>query len=333
MTRYALSSGIKIPASLAQALESFAGPDQGATSHINAGDLALAHDRLAQIVAPATPRTILLLERESTKRGFWLFLGPVPHIRRMMLATILFLVTFIATSTFEEVTGNVSVAMEHGKILFLNELFLIAAAGLGACFAALFQANRYIAEGTFDPKYEASYWIRIFLGVIAGLLLAVLIPIDSIVDIPTAAAQSLGGTSGSTGQGDTKKALDLTMPTLAMLGGFSATVVYRLLNRIVEALETLVRGETRDIINAREQAAQARYAEQLTQSRVQLATRLVSLQQQLSTGAGSQEMSQKLAGLLEELLPYGLEDGRKGGRPAEEPPKMLIPAQSNEGNA
>jgi hypothetical protein len=37
-------------------------------------------------------------------------------------------------------------------------------AGLGACFAALFLANRYIAEGTFDPKYESSYWIRFILG-------------------------------------------------------------------------------------------------------------------------------------------------------------------------
>lgn len=333
MTRYALSSGIKLPASLAQKLESFAGAGEGSASDLNARDLAIAHGRLSQIVAPATPRTILLLDRESAKRGFWNFLGPVPHIRRMMLATILFLITFIATSTFEEVTGNVSVAMEHGKNLFLNELFLLAAAGLGACFAALFQANRYIAEGTFDPKHEASYWIRIFLGVIAGLLLAVLIPIDSLADLQTASSQTFGGGAGSAAQGESTKTLNLAMPTLAMLGGFSATVVYRLLNRIVEALETLVRGETRDIINAREQAAQARYAEQLTQSRVQLATSLVSLQQQLSDGVGSEEVSKKLSGILGELLPYGLDDeGKKGGQSDKETPKMLGTADTKDGS-
>lgn len=331
MTRYVLSSGSKMPASLAQKLESFAGPGDGPTSDFIARDLANVHSRLAQIVAPATPRTILLLDRESSKKGFWHFLGPVPHIRRMMLATIVFLITFIATSTSEVVTGNVNLAVEHGKSLFLNELFLLAAAGLGACFSALFQANRYIADGTFDPKYEASYWIRIFLGVIAGLLLAVLIPLDSLTGLQATAAQTLGGGGGSTEQSAPTAVLNLAMPTLAMLGGFSATVVYRLLNRIVEALESLVRGETRDIINARDQAAQARYAEQLTQSRVELATSLVSLQQQLSAGAGSEEVSKKLTSILEGLLPYGLEDdGKKGDQSVIEAPKMLGPAENKE---
>ncbi|NVK41366.1 MAG: hypothetical protein HWE39_08985 [Oceanospirillaceae bacterium] len=319
-----------MPASLAQKLESLAGPDSGSAPDLDAGELAVAHGHLAQIVAPATPRTILLLDRESAKRGFWFFLGPVSHIRRMMLATILFLATFIATSTCEEVTGNVNVSVEHGKILFLNELFLLAAAGLGACFAALYQANRYIAEGTFDPKYEASYWIRIFMGVIAGLLLAVLLPLDSLTDLQMGGSQAFGADSDSTGQGETAKALNLAMPTLAMLGGFSATVVYRMLNRVVEALETLVRGDTRDILNAREQAAQARLAEQVTQSRMQLATRLVSLQQQLGAGTGAEEVSQKLSGLLEELLPYGPEGEKQAGASGKEGSKMPVAVQSQD---
>ena len=56
-----------------------------------------------------------------------------------------------------------------GHVLLYNLLFLIAAAGLGASFQALFQANRYVVAGTFDPKYESSYWIRFVLGLIAGL--------------------------------------------------------------------------------------------------------------------------------------------------------------------
>jgi len=34
---------------------------------------------------------------------------------------------------------------------------LRVAAGLGTSFQALFQANRYVVAGTFDPKYESSY--------------------------------------------------------------------------------------------------------------------------------------------------------------------------------
>ena len=115
----------------------------------------------------------------------------------------------------------------NGIPLLLNLLFLLTAAGLGACFAALFQANRYIADCTFDTKFESSYWIRLILGLMAGLILSQMIPLSE----------------GS-------NAIAVTKPTLAMLGGFSAAVVYRIMHRLVEAVESLVKGETRDIAAA-----------------------------------------------------------------------------------
>lgn len=54
--------------------------------------------------------------------------------------------------------------------------YYLAAAGLGVSFAALYKANTFIANGTFDPTYHASYWIRFFLGLIAGLILAIMVP-------------------------------------------------------------------------------------------------------------------------------------------------------------
>ena len=45
-----------------------------------------------------------------------------------------------------------------------------------------------------------------------------------------------------------------SMATIALLGGFSADVVQRILNRLVETLESLVRGGARDLIASREQS-------------------------------------------------------------------------------
>ena len=41
---------------------------------------------------------------------------------------------------------------------------------------------------------------------------------------------------------------DLTRPVLAMIGGFSATVVYRILSRLTETVEMLFQGDAVNII-------------------------------------------------------------------------------------
>ncbi len=307
MASYAFESGLQVPGGLIQMLEQF-GPSESTErgmvtdqnidktagnktestqkktikkrDNCNSGNLALAHHQLAQIVSPATPRTILLLATEAQKRTIWRFLGSVPLIRHMMLVAILSLAAFIALSVSESVKGVANWSEGYGMPLLLEELFLISAAGLGASFLSLFQANRYIVEGTYDPKYVPSYWIRYVLGIISGIILAQLIPIDQ---------------SGTT--------IKLAKPTLAMVGGFSAAVVYRILNRIIETIESLIRGDSKSIIAAQEQAAKARFAEQATQSRLKVASDLISLQQQLNTGGSSEDAKQKLNNILESILP------------------------------
>lgn len=69
----------------------------------------------------------------------------------------------------------------------------------------------------FDPKYEPSYWIRLLVGIMAGLILASLIPVDP---------DALNG---------------LGHPTLSLLGGFSASLVYRILNLLVSFVEDIVK--------------------------------------------------------------------------------------------
>ena len=318
MAKYAFSSGLRVPGSLAEDLQAIAAKESGdggtlprepesasaplqqtrrasaaQDERINgAKNLALIHGRLSEIIAPATPRTVLLLARESARAGFWSFLGPVRLVRGMAGVAIVCLLAFIGLSLSPEVSTESigkSVFESDGYVLLLNVTFLMTAAGLGACFSSLFQANRFVAQGTFDPKYESSYWIRFILGLMAGLILSQMVPISD--------------SHSST--------VVVTRPVLAMLGGFSAAVVYRLLNRLIEALDSLATGGARDVSPAaQEQATQARLAAQSAQTRVQLAGSLTRLQQQLGANANPEVLQQELDRILKNLVPSDEEHGR-----------------------
>jgi hypothetical protein len=273
--------------------------------------LVAAHERLSQIVAPATPQAILLLGSHGAGSRAGFFLGPVPLVHRMMLAALLSLALFIGMALFPEVTGDISFQNAHSLELLLNLLLLLAAAGLGASFAALFTVNRFIVEANYDPKFEASYWIRFALGLIAGIILAELVPVGG-VDVMTEGA--LLGSNDSPNGGISR----LAKPMLALLGGFSSAVVYRILNRLVTAVDTLVRGEAREIVAAQEQAATARVAEQTAQSRMAVISRLIALQQQLNDGVATEKIKAKLAEVLDDFMGADLSSA---GAPGDEEPE------------
>ncbi len=301
MTRYALSSGLAVPAPIIRTLEAVRGADakQPASAPVtkvgsNAatkdapGQLARIHEQLAGIIVPAIPRTVVLLEKEAAKSSFGSFLGPVPLVRRMMIAAMLSLVAVVTISLSPDVNENtvhLGLLNSDGITLLVNLLFLLAAASLGATFAALFRANRYVTAGYFDPKHESSYWMRYCLGLIAGIILAELIPL-----------------------GDDENSATLTKPTLAMVGGFSASVVNRMLNRLVETVETLVRGRGEELIEARELAARVRMEGLVLQGRSTLAANLMHLHQQVSSDADPKEVLAKLNSILADVAPSDFGD-------------------------
>ncbi|HEX2064411.1 MAG TPA: hypothetical protein VHE80_08315 [Acidimicrobiales bacterium] len=297
MASYALASGLRVPTSVLQTLEALGaaepagqGPASAGPSSGGEGDgspsseslrrLVLAHDQLAQIVAPATPRTLLLLHSEAEHASFWSFLGPVRLIRQMVVLGIISLLVFIFTALSPEVnTTSGDIFRSSGMSLLINEVFLLSAAGVGAAFAALFSANRYISNGTYDPKYESSYWIRFILGLIAGMVLAVLVPIDA-------------------------SSKSFTRPLLALLGGFSASVVYRILQRLVDTLESLVQGDTRDLAAARENILRAQVEEQRMQERLRMSSSLLELREKVVGEAGVSDATKaKLAAMITDLAP------------------------------
>lgn len=291
MATYALASGLKVPGSLLETVDyadavihgsksggaDGAGGNGGRPPSETLRRLAVAHEQLAHIVAPATPRTLLLLSQER-RQARLSFLGPVRLVRHLMLVAIVLLVTFILTAMSPDVNrASGDIFTSSGWKLLVNELFLLSAAGVGAAFTALFRANRYIANGTYDPKYESSYWVRFILGLIAGIVLPALVPIES--------------------------SQTLTRPLLALLGGFSASVVYRILSRLVDTLESLFQGDSGDGAAARELAIKLQAAERRSQDQLRLVAALLQLRSELDGGSSGDQLKGSVARILDEFVP------------------------------
>lgn len=296
MVRYLLATGRPCPGTLAQTVEEARGGTVTETA-----TLVAAHGRLAKLVAPATPATLLLMDRLShAQQGRWSTFGAVKLVRQMMAVALASVAIFIALSLSRYV-GMDGTASVHssGLSLLLNELFWIASAAIGASFAMLFQVDRYIADRTYDPAYAPSYWIKFMLGMIAGFILVALLPLPE--TDPTAAPGSVVETTQT-----------FTEPLIAMLGGFSASAVYGILMRLVAAVEGLFAGSATERAAVREAEAVQRASGAAAEGRIAVAGKLVQVQQQLAAGGSPDEVARRLQEVVDALV--GAEP--EGGAPA-----------------
>jgi hypothetical protein len=123
-------------------------------------------------------------------------------------------------------------------------------AGLGASFYILLRTQPYLRDRAYDPRYNAVYISRFITGVIAGVILA--------TAIGPALGKSLTSGAGAA----------LTPGVLAIVGGFAAEAVELVLQRLVEILLAVVRGDGSAEVQAKLSAAQrernAKVDDQLT---------------------------------------------------------------------
>ena len=291
MAEYALTNGSNIPTSAISTLESYK-IDEDNDGYINGVRLDLpidplvkAHEALTRAVQPAKPRTILLLDQEKKNKVRLSFLGPVSLIRQLMIAGLISLMTFISIALFPEVdSAGGNILESNGWALLVNLLFYISAAGLGASFSALYKANSYITNGTFDPTYQSSYWIRFFLGLISGLIMAVLISEDALAD----EGQFLED--------------GIVRPLLAILGGFSADLAYTVLNRLVETFESLFSGSTKTLVNNQVSEERNKLDEEVRQKEMKSLGDLIFLQQQVNSG-DPKAISAAINNILSNMMP------------------------------
>ena len=293
MSRHAFSSGLPVPPAVIQVVTQYSDLNSARNSDrawlLQAlRRLSVAHQKLTRIVAPATPQTIAFFQRESNRGGILGFLGPVPLVRHLMLVAIVSIVAFICVSLSPDVSDGADAGdflKTSGIVLLVNELFYLSAAGLGASFAALFVANRFVANTSFDPKYNSSYWIRFVLGLMAGLMLATTL-------------------SGSV----SPSLRTFAKPSLAMLGGFSAATVYRMMARLIESLESIIRGDMRELSKLDARSMEARLSEEAAQERLRVVNGMMALKQQLSAGASAEVSHSRLDQVLQYLVPNDFDD-------------------------
>ena len=105
-----------------------------------------------------------------------------------------------------------------------------------------------MSRATYDPRFDSTYWSALILGVIAGvfiseLLYEVLFLLDESESAKSVAASTV---------------VNMGKPALALLGGFSANMVHKLLQRIVDTIESLLKGDQQVVFEAQRTAELAK---------------------------------------------------------------------------
>jgi len=273
MVKHAFAKGVNVPLKVIKTLQQ---QKHNHDHEVKAEKLTFVHNNLAELVAPAKPETILLMADETEKGSIFLFLGRVPLIRKMMLVAIASLTALISLSLSQYINNENMVTsmfdMEGTRLLYVQTI-LLAAAAIGASFSALFKANAYVTAGSYDPKYESSYWVRFVVGLIAGIILTQLIPVNL-----DAVAEAAGNASGTSASGVSHAALRITM---ALVGGFSAHLVYTILDRIVETVSSFISPPVAEDPEILKQSLQNQFQQDKLQWMTELSSELNVLQQKL----------------------------------------------------
>lgn len=285
MVSYALKQGMAMSPDLPGRLAELR-VMPGASLHGESGarELASLHRQLVRAIHPATPQAVVLIERERLRGGWLRWLGPIPLIRTLTLTSVGCLASVVGLAMSSLVNAhNITLGFldSSGSTLGWNVMFILACAGLGAAFSALFQAHRYVADATYDPRFDSSYAARMILGLIAGLILVELLPENLF-------AESSLGAFGK--------------PALAMMGGFSASAVYRLLQRMVEVMETVVRGDSGQQSAATIQSQRASAEYESIRARGELAAGLLDLQREMQADPRLDQVRQQLTGLARQMM-------------------------------
>ena len=268
MARYVFSSGVQMPPEVLQSLpklEEMLSAQGAATASL--ADIGSLHAQLSAVVAPSLPGTIYLLQKDRARKGWLSILGPLPTVRRLMLTALFFTLTFVLSSLTRHinvVTMGLDIYRMDGWVLLNVLVFLMSAAGMGATFNALFTAHSSIVNGTYDPRSESAFWSQIGLGVIAGLVISQIVPIgQDNLQLPTLKSDydldsiieqlKLQGQTGSI----------ISKPVLALVGGFSSTMVYTVLQRLVTTLESMFKSNGAESQAEREQMVRQLVAQKL----------------------------------------------------------------------
>lgn len=235
MISFALKSGKHVKPEIINDFSSI----QLSETPVNADKLPEIHNYLIRLVKPANPSTVLEIIKNSQSKKFYRILGPLPIVRHFMFMAILSLALMMTISLSPSVDAKhmlMSMLDGQGWNQAMRLLFLASCASVGACFNALFKMNTYIVKNTFDNSLGFTYWARYVLGIVSGLLLS-----EFFVEV-----MDLDVISASENMTEDQPIGYIAKPILAILGGFSASLLYGILNRLVEAVESIFKGDLKE---------------------------------------------------------------------------------------
>lgn len=138
-------------------------------------------------------------------------------------------------------------------------LLLILAGTLGAAFYNLYCAHTHIVERTFDRAEINRYIIRFFLGMVAGMVLG-----------------HFGGEVINNFSQD-ESTLTFSRAFLALLGGYAVESVNLILLRVAEAISTIFRGSTAELLQAKDAELSTRVEKATGEQRVKFLQELAAL--------------------------------------------------------
>lgn len=291
MIAYALERGLEVGAADIAALESL-GPTGATLNQLQSIEaLNTAHQRLVKIVHPAMPKTLYLLRTERSQPKVFPWLGPVRLVRMFMILGVLLVPLFVVLGLSVGVTADGPQDEFFGGNLVERSrvaLYLVTSATIGSTFAGLTKAFRYIGNLSYDDKYESSYWVRLVLGIVSGLILSIVL------------SQALFSDGAENGTG-----FRLTVPLLAIVGGFSSDLVYKLLRRMIDALETLVSGSASEQVASAMAEAEARTRSATLDEQAAMARQLIAVRDLLPAEADEARgrIDQALANTLGDFPP------------------------------
>ena len=174
MLHYALDRGKAIPLDITQQISVVLSGPISADDASSLSKLMVLHGQISAVIAPASGRTLVLFEVERSSHPRLYAFGPVRLVRQMLGFAVVALALTGALSTLPAVNvPNVATGWFEldGVSAYAVLAFLFSVAGLGAAFSNLSMINRYIENANYDPIFEGSYWVRIVLGLISGVVL------------------------------------------------------------------------------------------------------------------------------------------------------------------
>ena len=227
------------------------------------------HTKLSVLIKPATPQTLMASMRRT---------GAAPA--RLRVTDLLFAATAVSVVAYLWAGQLLVLQPDSG---FRKQISYLAASLLGASFAGLYTAFKYISTRTFDPVQSSTYIIRLLLGTVSGFILA-----------------NFGGSFV-----DPNNALFKLAPTvLALLGGYSADAVNLMLQRVADTLSAAVKGSGDEEVKAKQSQLKAESKAAEVQRRQAITAELAEVLPSMPEGPVRERLKQLMSSIVKgEELP------------------------------